>query len=207
MQIWAIQISWPSGAWLLRDNIKTLVVGTTPDYVDWIRQGCPRRALFITDPFLRLGSKSPVSPQGDELLCDLSDYGLVSQALKRHLQLEGLSLDGVACYDCESMELTALLAREYALPYPSVQAIRNCRNKYISKTLWQKNNLCTPRARIIRSEKEAALFLRELKTDCVLKPLSGSGSELIYHCNTELQCKRNFREIKKNLIPRRTHRL
>ena len=55
----------------------------------------------------------------------------------------------------------AQLALSYDLPYPSVQAVNNCRNKFLSKTLWQAQDLHTPRARIILSETEAAHFFEE----------------------------------------------
>ncbi len=191
----------------MQASTKTLVVGTTPDYVDWLRRSCPGKGLFLTDLDSRRISKYPSPSPGEEIVCDLSDYDLVTTVLQRHLKREGLNLDGVASYDCESMELAAVIAGQYALPYPSVQAINNCRNKYISKTIWQKNSLPTPKARVVKSANEAAVFQKELGADCVLKPLSGSGSELIYSCRTEFQCKQNFRKIKNGLLLRSDHRL
>jgi len=191
----------------MQASTKTLVVGTTPDYVDWLRHSCPGKGLFLTDLDLRRVSQYPSPSPREEILCDLSDYELVTRVLKCHLKSEGLTLDGVASYDCESMELAAVIAGKYSLPYPSVQAINNCRNKYISKTIWQKNSLPTPKARVVKSANEAAVFQKELGVNCVLKPLSGSGSELIYSCKNESQCKQNFRKIKNGLLLRRGHRL
>ena len=128
---------------------KVLVVGTTPDYIDWIRRSCPDRALFLTDPVARRPAVEPNPPPAEEVLCNLSDYREVRQVLQRLLLQENFRLDGVACYDCESMELAALIAQEYALPYPSAQAVKNCRDKYLTKTLWARHNLVTPRVRQI----------------------------------------------------------
>jgi len=189
--------------------IKTqvLVVGTTPDYIDWIRRSCPERALFLTDPGLRRSAVEPSPPPAQEVLCDLSDYRAVRQALQRHLRQENLQLDGVACYDCESMELAAVLAQDLSLPYPSVQAVRNCRDKYLTKTLWASHHLATPRVRQVRSAAEAVRFFQELGAPCVLKPPGGSGSELIFGCDSAHDCRHNYAMIIDGLQQRRHHRL
>ncbi|MEE4264714.1 MAG: ATP-grasp domain-containing protein, partial [Desulfobacteraceae bacterium] len=188
-------------------STKVLVVGTTPDYIDWIRSSDPDRALFLTDPAARRQAVEPSPPPAEEVLCNLSDYSEVRQALQRHLLHENIRLDGVACYDCESMELAALLAQEYLLPYPSGQAVNNCRNKYLTKTLWARHNLVTPQVRQIRSATEAVHFFQELGSPCVLKPLGGSGSELIFRCDSERACRDNFIKIISGLQQRRNNRL
>ncbi len=186
---------------------KVLVVGTTADYIDWIRRSCPNRALFLTDPIVRRQAQEPRPSPTEELLCDLSDYGQVQKALKRHLCNKGLHLDGIVAYDCESMELAAVLAQEFALPYPSIQAVNNCRNKYLSKTLWESHELICPKARLIRSASDAIQFFLELGDSCVLKPLSGSGSELIFRCDSEGSCETSFQKILSGLQQRRKNRL
>jgi len=113
----------------------------------------------------------------------------------------------VACYDCESMELAALIAQEYALPYPSAQAVKNCRDKHLTKTLWARHNLVTPRVRQIRSAAEAVHFFQDLGGPCVLKPLGGSGSELIFYCDSARACRNSFIKIIAGLEQRRNNRL
>jgi biotin carboxylase len=186
---------------------KVLVVGTTADYIEWIRRSCPDRALFITDPVVRRKALEPNPAPAEELLCNLTDYGEVRRATERHLQRENFRLDGVACFDCESMELAATLAQEFSLPYPSVQAVDNCRDKYLTKTLWQGHNLATPRSGQIRSAAEAAEFFREIGGPCVLKPTGGSGSELIFFCDSAHACRQNFMKIIAGLGQRCDNRL
>ena len=186
---------------------KVLVVGTTPDYIDWIRRSCPGRVVFLTDPGTRQQAQEPCPTPAEELLCDLSDYDRARSMLRQHLSQYGFRLEGVACYDCESMELAAQLAQLYDLPYPSVQAVNNCRNKFLSKTLWQNRQLHTPAAQIIRSETDAALFFRASGGPCVLKPLHGSGSELVYRCDSIPECKQTYREIRNRLKLRGDNRL
>ena len=120
---------------------------------------------------------------------------------------EGLRLDGVASYDCESMELAAVLAQEYTLPYPSLQAINNCRSKYLSRLLWHNHGLCTPRVRLIRSATDAVCFFGEQGRACVFKPVSGSGSELIFRCDSASACETSFATIQNGLKQRRAMRL
>ena len=183
------------------------MVGTTSDYIDWIRNCSPGKTLFLTDPAVRRGSHEPCPTPAEEILCNLSDYDQARRVLQQHLHHYDLHLSGVACYDCESMELTAVLAREFGLSYPSVQAVKNCRDKYLSKVLWQKQGLHTPQAKQIRSADEAADFFHELKGACVLKPLSGSGSELIFRCEDLRSCEQGFRDIRQGLQRRRENRL
>jgi glutathione synthase/RimK-type ligase-like ATP-grasp enzyme len=191
----------------VQQRTKVLVVGTTADYIDWIRLSCPGRALFLTDPTVRRQAPEPRPTPAEEIVCDLSDYGGARQALEQCLSSEALRLNGIASYDCESMELAAVLAHEFALPYPSVQTVNNCRNKYLSKLLWQKHGLRTPRSMLIRSIADVAAFFREIGGPCVLKPLNGSGSELIFWCDSERACETGFEKIISGLQERRTNRL
>ncbi len=188
-------------------STKVLVVGTTPDYIDWIRRSCPGRALFLTDPGVRRQAVEPSPPPAEEVLCDLSDYGAVRQVLQHHLLRENYRLDGVACYDCESMELAAILAQKFSLPYPSVQAVQNCRDKYLTKTLWQRHQLVAPRVRQIRSAAEAVDFFHDLGGPCVLKPSGGSGSELIFRCASARACRHNYNKIISGIQQRCNNRL
>ena len=80
----------------------------------------------------------------------------VLEALVRHLETWQLTLDGVVCYDCESMALAARLAGAYGLSYPGVQSVTNCRDKFRSKTLWQKAGLETAAARNPASQGHAS---------------------------------------------------
>ena len=188
-------------------NAKILVVGTTSDYIEWIRHRYPHQALFLTDPEIRRQAVEPDPWPEEEILCDLSDHGKARQQLRTHLVDKGLQIDGVVSYDCESLALAAVLARQYDLPYPSAEAIENCRNKYLSKTLWQQHPLATPGVRLVRSTADATAFFQETGGACVLKPLSGSGSELIFRCDSLRDCEQNFQAIQQGLQQRRNNRL
>jgi len=191
----------------VRLDPKVLVVGTTSDYIHWIRCSCPCQAIFITDPEIRGQAQEPAPWAGEEILCDLADHDRVQLVLEKHLDQHHQRLTGIACFDCESMALAAILARRYALPYPSPAAVDNCRNKFRSKTIWQACNLHTPPVRLVDSAAAAAGFQRELNAPVVLKPLSGSGSELVFVGSDEQACRQNFERIRQGLIHRRNQRL
>ena len=179
----------------LSEATKVLVVGTTADYIDWIRKSHPGRALFLTDPAVRSQAGETAPSNEEEVLCDLSDYDQAARALDVHISRRGLRLDGIASYDCESLELAAVLAVKYGLRFPSVAAVTNSRNKYLSKKRWSERGLACPAVREVFSPDDAARFFQKHKSPCVLKPLTGSGSELIFRCNSVPDCITGFQKI------------
>ena len=191
----------------MQHKTKVLVVGTTADYIDWIRRVRPGRVLFMTDPVLRRKAEEPDPPPEEEFCCDLSDADAAHRALTEHLHHFGLSLEGIVAFDCESMELAAHFAHQFSLPYPTIQSVINCRDKHLSKTIWKHHGLFTPKARRVHTPEEAEAFFTTLTGPCVLKPLSGSGSELIFFCNSQAECRQHFIEIADGLRDRRNHPL
>jgi biotin carboxylase len=191
----------------LHNGSKVLVVGTTADYIHWIRISRPDQALFITDPFERKNAREPIPGPGEEILCNLSDNEKACDVLQRHLGKTNIHLCGVISFDCESMALAADIARRFSLSYPSASAIENSRNKFLSKERWSAAHLQTPKYRLVRSAEEAESFYRKLAAPCVLKPVSGSGSELIFSCDSPEACTRNYSKIRDGLRRRSTHRL
>jgi biotin carboxylase len=186
---------------------RLLVVGTTSDYIDWIRRTCPQRALFITDPLVRSQAREPDPAPQEEVLCELTDNEHVRKAVTRHLERWNIRVDGLACFDCESMALAALLAQDFSAAFVSLSAVNNCRDKRLSKTLWQQNGIICPRIAPARDVEDAIDFLLTTGSDCVLKPLSGSGSELVFRCKDEKECRRSFAVIENGLQQRKNHRL
>jgi biotin carboxylase len=189
------------------DSGRTLVVGTTADYIDWIRTQRPGEALFLTDPAVRQSAEEPAPGPDEELLCDLADEQQVLAALAAHLARWQLTPAGVACYDCESLALAARLAGAYGLPYASVQSIANCRDKYRTKSLWRSRQIDTPAVCQVGSATAAMGFFLETGGPIVLKPASGSGSEFVFRCDSATDCERHYKRIVGGLQQRRGHRL
>lgn len=183
---------------------RVLVVGTTPDYVDLLRRDHPEECFFLTESRLRLHAKEP-SPVAREEILYRGDQRLSAiDLLQRHHDRYGIQVAGVACFDCESMPLASLIAKRYGVPYPSSVAVDCCRNKRRMKQLWRAGGTPSPRFSIIRHWEEAVEFLRQTGGPCVMKPLTGSGSELVFRVENEADCRLLFGRIRAGLSARRT---
>lgn len=181
---------------------KTLIVGTTPDYIQWIRSSCPGRALFITRPDIRQTAREEHPAPGEEILSPLLDLEEVLGALERHLDQWHQTIDSIFCFDCESMEMGAGIAQRLDLDYPSIQTIRNCRDKYVSKQIWHRHAIGCPRIFPVNSVSDVIDFFKTTRSGCVLKPITGSGSELIFQCTSVSECRSAFNAVKKGLKKR-----
>ena len=169
---------------------RVLVVGTTCDYIDFICKHYPRRALFVTDPSEReRGAAVEIDPPpADELLCDLRDSRLVLDQLKNHLSRWRMEITGIACYDCESLGLASSLAKQFALPFPAPSAVVASRNKFLSKQIWEKAGVSCPLTGVVRNLSDALNFMDCVAKPVIIKPLTGSGSELLFKCHNRLDC-------------------
>jgi biotin carboxylase len=178
---------------------RIVVVGTTTDYIDEIRSRYPRRALFVTDPVERAKAREDTPEPYEELLCDLKHAGQVIDALNAHRRRWQIKPIGVTCYDCESLQLAARLARDLDLDFPSPTAVTASRNKLISKRIWRHAEVPCPDAEIIRKLSDATQFMRNSSRPVVLKPLTGSGSELVFKCSDSGDLARAFDALKSRL--------
>jgi len=181
---------------------KVLVVGTTSDYIEWIRKIRPGQALFLTEPKIRQNATEPCPDNGEEILCPISDIESAVQALNHHKKTFGVILSGITCFDCESMETTSILAEKMGLPYPNIEAVRHSRDKYISKLLWRQCQIPCFRTCPVNIEIEVLNFLDQVTTGIVLKPFCGSGSELVFKCVTRRQCDTAFNAVADGLAAR-----
>ncbi|MFH2010270.1 MAG: ATP-grasp domain-containing protein [bacterium] len=187
---------------------RVLVVGTTSDYVDWLRRHAPGRTLFLTDRRHRERALEPAPPAAEELLAHLEDLDGTRRALGRYLAEHSHDVQGVTCFDCESLELAARVAADLGLPYPSVDAVRICRDKGLQHERWRAAGLPCPRTSRVHSAADAARFLGECKGgQAVLKPATGGGSELVFRVSGPADCERAFSLIRRGLEARRDHRM
>ena len=174
---------------------RVLVVGTTPDYIAYIDEHYRDRALFVTDVSHRRGGSEVVPDAASEIVCVLSETEKVISGLREHLRHYRQTLTGVTCYDCEWLELASVLALEAGLSYSSRQSIQLSRNKYLTKQRWSEAGVRCPHMRLIKHSSEAVQFFEQLGgTPIVLKPLSGSGSELTFQCRDEYDIVHSFHQ-------------
>ena len=186
---------------------RVLVVGTTPDYVESISKAFPGRALFLTDPAVRDAARQPAPEAGSEVISNLWDASVVESAVIEHLRRWRLEISGVACFDCESMELAAVLAERFGLPYPSPVAVLLCRDKLRCKQVWRRAGVTCPRTRQVRDVADVANFLADCGGPIVLKPLTGSGSELVFRCDDRRAGAEAFGMLRDGLASRAGHRM
>lgn len=184
-----------------RSESRILVVGTTRDYIDHIRARMPGRALFLTDPRAVASGIAPV-PWNEEIICPLSDLRAVRTSLTYFLRKYDISLSGVACFDCEWLWTAAVIAEDRNLPFPSTQAVLRCRNKSLSKRLWADHGVSCPEVREVFCPEDILEFLRKTGGPVILKPRSGSGSELTYRCNTADEVREGYGKIMEGLRKR-----
>jgi biotin carboxylase len=176
-------------------DFRAIVVGTTGDYIDLLATRFPDRLLFITDPKERERwvDKSPGA--ASELLCRLDDFAFVTAALKDHCRRLDIQPSGVACFDCESLLLASYIAEQLGLPFPSAKAVRVCRSKVASKQIWQKQGIPCPRTQLVTGLPDLMTFYETVNRPLVLKPLTGSGSELVFQCDDKINLMRAYHLI------------
>ncbi len=184
------------------DKRRTLVVGTTRDYIERLRKVRPGRAFFLTDPAVHDLPGAGPPPPDEELVTPLGDAARAAAALAERLDRLGIALDGVACYDCESLLLAAEIAAARRLPFPSRNSVHNCRDKFLSKTLWTARGVPCPRVR--RADDEAAVldFVHRERAPVILKPATLSGSELVFRCDGADEAVAAFRAVREGLSRR-----
>ncbi len=174
-----------------------LVVGTTADYIDLIERKFPGRALFLTAPEERARADGYPAPEA-EVLSPL-ELSAAREALARRREETGVRPAGVACFDCESLLLAAGLAGCFSLPFVSPEAVLASRDKHLSKKLWREAGLPCPESRLVREAEEAVELIRANGRPAVLKPLTGSGSELIFTCREAEDCREGFALLREKL--------
>jgi len=182
---------------------KTLVVGTTSDYIDWLRKKNPKQLFFLTDRQVRYRAKESQPGKDEELLCNLNDLQTSRLDLLEHFREAHLTANAIVCFDCEAMPLTALVARDFGLRYHSLETIRNCRDKHLAKTIWQQSGIHCPQTRLLQSAKDVAALTKENSNSWVLKPSCGSGSELVCFCPNQQEIETAFHLIQSELKRRR----
>lgn len=181
---------------------KILVVGTTEDYVAWLREAASGEAIFLVDEEGRSKRAPSLTPSGDEIITDLNTFQGVWNALNGYLSQRRYALQGIVCFDCEYMALTARLATRIGLSYPPLEAILNCRDKFLSKSIWQRKGVPCPEASQVSTLEEALRFFSKVKAPSVLKPLTGSGSELVFFLKSEGEVREGFHKVKEGLEKR-----
>lgn len=178
----------------MSDN-RVLVAGTTADYIEVLVDRYANQLLFVTEPAERQAWIGPNPDKISEVLSPLNDETALIEAVKKHAHDNNINITGVVSFDCESLALASTIASALNLPSVPKEAILQCRSKYLSKEIWRKAGVGCPEAKLIYSEEEAVSFWKSLNSAAVIKPLSASGSELIFLCRDEKSCREAYKKI------------
>ena len=163
---------------------KILVVATTWDYIEILRQKAPDRLVFITNAHQRRMAPELALGPDVELFCDTSDHAAVLKAVKSHGLRYGQRYDGLVAFDCGSLELAAFLAESLGLAFASRRAVALCRDKIAQKQVLQDRGVSVPRCIKTDEPAAAAEFAYEHGWPVVLKPVDGTGGEGVFLCQT-----------------------
>lgn len=175
---------------------RVLVVGTTSDYIEQIRQRCPGRAVFLTDPTVRASAQEPDPDPAEELVVELNRGASILPELERHLALHDTTLEGLTCFDCETLPLAAELAHHLHLDYPSPEVVDIASSKYASKRVWKEAGIACPETGFVDSHADVDDFCSRFPGPVVLKPTRSSGSRLVFKCRTPEEAREAFSRIR-----------
>ena len=186
---------------------KVIVVGTTPDYVARLYETYPARTCFAVDSSFRSDRLLEAVDQSLVLFTDLEDSRKTLHDVDRFLSRRGFCVDGVACFDCESLVVACDVALHVDRPFPSREAILRGRSKFQSKRFWAEADVPSPTASLVSGLEETLVFFRATEGAIVLKPVSGSGSELTFVCSTEEEITRSVDILERELPERKSNPL
>ena len=184
-----------------------IVVGTTPDYVMRIeKEGKPYPLLFILDSRYKDFEELQVKDKSHYLFTNLENRIGTLDSIKKYIAGSEYKPYFI-CFDCEALYLTGRLAEHFDSPFPLPDAILKARNKYLSGRLWKKNCVPTPECELASSLPECLELFTRFNSNVVLKPVTGSGSELVFHCTEEHDIEKAVRTLEVQLEKRKDNPL
>ncbi len=162
-----------------------LIVGTTPDYVVKLYERYSKSLLFLTDQRFEEDPRLQKCSPSSLIFASLEKSEEACRKTQEFLRDRRVTPDGIACFDCDSLLLASRLASEVGLNFPTWEAIARCRSKFETKKTWTAHGVASPLASIASSLPETLALFKSLGENMVLKPVAGSGSELLFHCKNE----------------------
>lgn len=179
-----------------------IVVGTTPDYIAKIHKRRPKDVAFVVNniffahPLLRAVDNSRL------VFTSFEDFSVIQQSVDHYLSANQVRPDGIACFDCESLVIASKLAAYLGISFPELEAVKKTRNKFQMRRTLNHAGISAVDAIVASEFGEISEFFNRRNRNIVLKPLSGSGSELVFHCQNEDEIGRAIQTMKKQLPKR-----
>ena len=141
---------------------RVIVVGTTGDYIEKLLAQFKNRVFFITDQNERSKWSGPSPGRFIELVCDFGRPFNVLEKTLYHLAKIQMEPTGITCFDCESLQLTAFLARFLRLPFATEKSVVLSRSKYLSYKVWTEAGINCPDSFLISTADEAVSIFDQL---------------------------------------------
>jgi len=180
-----------------------LIVGTTPDYVVKLHERYSKSLLFLTDTRFQKDPLLQELPPSSLIFASLANSDDACRRTHEVLRTALPAPDGIACFDCDSLLLASRLGSELGLRFPTWDAIARCRSKFESKKTWTACGVASPIACVASSLPETIAFFKSHGENLVLKPVAGSGSELLFHCKAESDVRKAVSLLEEELPKRK----
>jgi len=188
-------------------NRSVLIVGTTPDYVLKLFERYSRSLLFLTDIRFQEDPLLRGLPSSRQAFASLGNVDEACRKTHEFLKTQSTPPKGIGCFDCDSLLLASRLGSELGLRFPGWEAIARCRSKFESKKAWTRHGVPSPAAAVVSSFAETMGFFERNGRSMVLKPLAGSGSELLFHCRNDSDVSRAVTVLEEELPKRKRNPL
>ncbi|HEY3368673.1 MAG TPA: ATP-grasp domain-containing protein [Symbiobacteriaceae bacterium] len=116
------------------------------------------------------------------LVVDTNDYGALHEVITANLQVG--ELEGIVTTSEFYLEVVAQLTEAFHLPGNSPAAMRNCRNKALTRQTLKAAGVHQPKFAVCRAEAELAAAVEAVGLPCVVKPADDTGSFGVLCCTT-----------------------
>ncbi len=160
---------------MTHSNNPLLVVHPSLDYARRVCSHFPN-AVFIARP---ARAKELRTAGFRALAADLSDGRAALRCATDYALTQRLCYAGIACFVCEYLPLTALLAAGLGLPYVDVQTAALLRDKARCGALWERSGVPVPTAQRIDDLSELETFASTCSPPWIIKPIDATGSEWV----------------------------
>lgn len=184
-----------------------IIVGTTPDYTVRIQR--EERAEYLTF-LLDLKYEGHPGLEASENSChvfaDLGDCSVSLNKLEEYLSSFTCRVC-FACFDCEALYLASRLAEHFNCPFPAPSPVLKSRNKFLSGRIWRDRGVNAPGCGLASGLSDSLELFYRYNENAVLKPVTGSGSELVFHCREEAHIREAVETMESQLEKRRDNPL
>ena len=148
---------------------KLLVVQPSADYAFRVRCHVPGAVFLVTPDRAAEMADYPI------IVADLDDLEATRTAVHTW-SVTGGDVDGITCFVCERLELTAHLAAELQVPFHPLEAVHRSRHKELATATWQAAGVPVPASQSVGGLPDILDFAQHVAPPWILKPTDRSGS-------------------------------